>query len=208
MPYSARRPIFRPWLYSRERAKFLWTVSLLFLLGLYLSAWPWNIWGPFYGWARLPLIMQNILPKIGDALMIAQIIAITVDQAAKRQLLGEFARDISTHIIGRALPTDLRDYIEKYLEADLVRANWRITYTITEIPSRPGYEKLITLSEYEMHNRTGMPRPYLFAYEVEEFPEIGTATITRCTGQCTANDDPVLFDHPDVRARSIPGRTA
>jgi len=57
-------------------------------------------------------------------MVVAVVLALVVDQAAKRRLLEEFASDVSTHIIGRRLPREFRKHIEQYQEADLIRTSW------------------------------------------------------------------------------------
>ena len=170
----------------KEQTKFrvIWTA--IFVLGLMLAVAPWESW-PTIPMATLRPwlagILTRLLPKLGEAMVVAVVLALVVDQAAKRRLLEEFAREVSTHIIGRRLPRALRKYIEDYLEGDLIRTSWSITYTITEWPGQPEYEKLVTASIYEMENRSEEPKNYECYYEVEKsfFPHIGETKILHAT---------------------------
>jgi hypothetical protein len=143
------------------------------------------------GQAIVPKFLGNLFQKLGEAIAIAGVLTLVVDQAAKKRLLREFAKDVSTHIIGRRLPPDLRKYIEQYLETDLIRTSWTITYTITEWPDKPEYEKLVTLSVYEMENRSSSEQEYDCNYEVETsfFPDIGKTEILHIAGINLLNPD-------------------
>ena len=70
------------------------------------------------------------------------------------------------------------------METDFIRTTWTITYTITEWPDNPEYEKLVTLSVYEVENRSSSEQKYDFSYEVETsfFPDIGKTQILHTSG--------------------------
>src|SRR5258708_155369 len=107
------------------KKKFRRTLGLVFFAGLFLA-----ILSPKFAevlktmavnsqinW--LPRVFEwlclEVLPKVADALLIAPVLALVVDHAAKHNLLSEFARDVSSHIIGRNLPPSLREHIHSYL---------------------------------------------------------------------------------------------
>src|ERR1700741_1252605 len=119
--------------------------------------------------------LSEILPKIGEALIIAPVLALLVDEAAKTKILREFSLDVSSHIIGRMLPFELRDHLTGYLQMFLVRTRWDITYFIEKWEDQPGYIRLRTISEYDMKNYSNDPTDYDFKYSVEEsqYPHIG-----------------------------------
>src|SRR5258708_28293512 len=89
----------------------------------------------------------------GGAFIIAFLLAILVDSALKEELLTEFAKDVSGHIIGHLLPTKLRKPLLDYLEMSLVRNRWNLTYTL--MPCGTQYVEVTVLNEYEMENRSG-----------------------------------------------------
>ena len=78
-------------------------------------------------------------------MIIAIFLIVLVDSAAKRRLLREFAEDVSLHIIGRWLPTELRSYLEEYLASDIVRKSWTIRYNIEQCSGHAKFFKLYTL---------------------------------------------------------------
>jgi hypothetical protein len=181
----------------KERTKFWLLWSFLLVIGLALAVPPWDKWPSVKDQPILPEILRNLFWKLGEAIVIAQFLALVVDAAAKQRLLKEFATNVSTHIIGRLLPPELRKHIEQYLEADLIRTSWAITYTITEWPEQPEYEKLVTLSVYEMENRSSSEQEYNCVYDVETsfFPHIGKTEILHITGS-NLIDPEDCFDFP------------
>ncbi len=125
-------------------------------------------------------VVPEILRKIGEALIIAAVLAVLVDNAAKTKLLREFSLDVSLLVVGRLLPDDLRKHLDRYLKMLLVRTRWEITYEIEKWPDQDGFLKLITVSEYDMKNFSESPTDYDFRYAVEEsqYDSIGATKIT------------------------------
>lgn len=106
------------------------------------APWFWHLVGWF----------ADLLPRIADALLIAPVLAAVVDRAAKENLLADFARDVSTHIIGRYVPRELRDHINTYLTVDIVRRDLDIVY---ELKEQEGDEEAIVLETSmtsDLHN--------------------------------------------------------
>src|SRR5262249_35341770 len=112
---------------------------------------------------------------IGEALVIAAVIAYLVDEAAKRRLLKEFAEEVSEHIIGRLLPSGLRERMFQYLTVDFVRSNWTIIYELkvryvtdeaAKEKEKEQHVELITQSSYSMENRSPLDKTYTIGYEV------------------------------------------
>jgi len=150
-----------------------------FAIGIFLALTPWPNWWLSFSGRAIPNPLQEVLQKLGDALIIAPLIALLVDTLLKEKLLTEFARDVSAHIIGYHLPVELREHIRHYLEIVFIRRRWEIIYNIRKWPGQPGYLELEVFSQYEMENRSDTQETYPFSYEVEEswFP-IGTTRMT------------------------------
>lgn len=164
---------------------------------------------------------------IGEALAIAAVIAYLVDEAAKRKLLKEFAEDVSEHIIGRLLPSGLRERMFEYLTVDFVRSSWTVVYELKvryQQTSAGTFEKhveLMTESSYSMENRSPLDKTYTVAYEVMKkwfenlsAPEIKSVKINGNTvnGCYLKDSDTGVFaklnpdDAPDLVVE-IPGHT-
>jgi len=162
-----------------ERTKFRLSLLAVFGFGLFLAAYPWEGAEFLVCFPNLRTFLVHVLPKIGDAFMIAPLLAIAVEVATAQELLKSFAYDVSHHIIGRLLPPELREHILGYLTTHFVRRHWFVEYRIREWPNKPGFVNFMSLTEYDLENRSDSARKYPFIYEVEESysPEIGTARI-------------------------------
>jgi hypothetical protein len=125
-------------------------------------------------------VIPGIFHKIGEALIIAPVLALLVDEAAKTKLLREFSLDASVHIIGHLLPGPLREHLGRYLRMFVVRTRWDITYDIEHWNGQQGYIRLKTFMEYDMENYSEHPTDYDFKYSVEEslYPHVGCTRIT------------------------------
>jgi hypothetical protein len=124
--------------------------------------------------------VPEILKKIGEAMIIAPVLAVLVDNAAKTKLLREFSLDVSLLVLGRLLPDRLREHLDRYMKMLLVRTRWEIVYEIEKWPDQDGFIKLTTISEYDMKNFSETPTNYDFKYAVEEsqYDKIGATQIT------------------------------
>jgi hypothetical protein len=194
-----------------SKTKFHVLLLATFGLGLLLAFSSWN-------WLTAPLGVDwshrfnEVVHKIGDALLIAPILALAVDQAAKRELLKEFAKDVSSHIIGRQLPEAMREYIRAYLDVEFLRSDWQVTYEISPWTNKDGsiadgYVQLATKSLYTMVNLTTEARVYNFQYEVEDswFSQVGETRITHVSGR-PANQR-ADFDLPEEQVQLAIERT-
>lgn len=135
---------------------------------------------------RIPDAPVELIHKIGDAFIIAPLLAFLVDAFVKQKLVREFSLDVSAYMAGRYLPNKLKDHLRDYLEMALVRTKWEITYTIerwaTDKKGQPvaGFIRLTTDSAIEMQNYSHKTLDYDFSFIVEEslHSDIGDAEIT------------------------------
>ncbi len=98
-----------------EKTKFQVSLLAAFTFGLFLAAYPWEGSASLMSNPNLRTFLMHVLPKIGEAFMIAPLLAIAVELAAAQELLKTFAYDVSHHIIGRLLPPELREHMLGYL---------------------------------------------------------------------------------------------
>lgn len=158
-------------------------LAVVFVLGLVLAATPWSTWIP----TERPMLQYffELVTKVGDALMIAPILAAIVEIAVTRELLEDFVYGISHHIVGRLLPSELREHILRYLTTDFVRTRWTIEYHLEELPDHPDYVQLRRISEYDLENRSVALRKFDFRFEIQRswFPRIGEASIKMASCQ-------------------------
>ena len=172
----------------KARTRLRFALGTIFVLGIVLVVVPWHEIRHANGEEFLASWAIRLTEGVGEALAIAAILGWFVDEAAKRELLEDVLDDVSAHIAGRLLEPTLREFIETYLKADLVRAKWDITYVISDWPGQPTnteYKKLVTRSITRWRTGPHHPKIYPCVYEVEKslFPEIGEAKILNVTGR-------------------------
>ncbi|HEX6503232.1 MAG TPA: hypothetical protein VF011_08280 [Terriglobales bacterium] len=132
---------------------FLFVAALLFTGGLLLS-----IFG-------LPYVNEHFSTSLGDAMMIAAMLGLTVDYFLKERVLREVSGDVSKYLIGYRLPAEVQDRIRWLLQTEWIRRNFHVRCRLTEIDeSRVSLE--ITISE-EIQNITSEPSVYQDFLEFE-----------------------------------------
>jgi hypothetical protein len=156
------------------------SLLLLLLVGLLFSMMPWTTFvfvKPFFG----SDILAKILEEIGKAFVIAAVLAIVVEGAQKLKLLNEFSENISLHIMGRNLPSELRAHLEQYLGATFVRRKMFVTYKLKAWDDKPDRVKLTKLIRYELENCSDDEAEYHWQYRVDDswFSDAPKATVNR-----------------------------
>jgi hypothetical protein len=94
-------------------------VALVFASGVFAL---WNLR------LLLPTPYDDLAKSLGEALIIASVLAATVDLYAKTIMLREVTRDVFHYITGHPLPKQLQDQIRKLVSTDLIRRDMRIRY--------------------------------------------------------------------------------
>ena len=117
--------------------------------------------------------------SLGDALVIATILAITVDIYMKERVLREVSSDVSKYLIGYRLPTEVQDRIRGLLQTRWIRRNNTVRLRITEIPNKPGWVRKDVFISKDLENITTSEEQFedCFYYESNQ-PE--TIVEMRC----------------------------
>ncbi len=182
-----------------KRTKFRLGLLLLFTLGIFLMVAPWEHWLWFVTNEQLRKNIAELVSKVGDAFAIAPILALVIEIAAAQELLENFAREVSVHILGSLLPPELRSQISDHLRTHFIKKRWDIEYRIEEWPGHPEVASVRTTVTQEVENRSGRNNSYEFRFEVEKswFPSIAKSKICHATG---STDDTVLFEFNPEKA--------
>ena len=146
------------------RIRYLWFPSSIALaFGLLFFFQPWSHWWPGSS--------IELVHGLGEAVIIAAVLAFTVDGYTKRHLINEIARDVFVHIFGHALPIELRGRINQMVRIDLIFRDFRIHYRLT-----PLAEKMVRVEvsqEYQIENLSGhtLPHQLCLFLEKQDSPE-------------------------------------
>jgi hypothetical protein len=113
-------------------------------------------------------VTRELVRALGEALLIAGFIAVTVDQYVKKRLLWETSHDIAKYLIGYNLPPEVQDQIHLLMGTALVRRDFRHTYMFEEVDGRI---KLTVRGEYKIENCSNTDQPYTPHLDFEKHEE-------------------------------------
>jgi hypothetical protein len=124
------------------------------------------IWTYPHGWPQ-----RELLVSVAQALIIAGILALTVDRFIKERLLRELTRDVSQYLIGYELPKEIQDRIHDIMGTALVRHNYQQRYRLAADAGQVRAEVELT---WEIVNYSSTPRMYAPAlyFDRNERPDI------------------------------------
>lgn len=112
----------------------------------------------------------------GHALVIAGILALTVDRFIKERFLKEVSWDVSKYLIGYNLPPEIQDKIRDLMRTEVVRRNFELRYRLTSPaqPSIPPKLKLEIEFSFELENVTSRTQVYQqhVAFEKHDKPSL------------------------------------
>jgi hypothetical protein len=143
------------------RLKFWGALLVVVLIGLALESLPES--------AKLlpkwPLLVRlvsqswlvDLSNKLGDAAIIAAILALVVDGYVKQKLVSEVAREAVDFAVGYALPPQVKEHIQHILRMPFVRQNVVFTYQFAATASGPHGDEYLQVectTSYDVVNLT------------------------------------------------------
>jgi hypothetical protein len=161
-------------------------IGAIVFIGLVLTLIP-VAYVEYYHEPHAPMLrgILSLTERLGDAFIIAAILAVFVERAIGHE---DFNRLI-VRIFGKGLPSPLLDHIRTYFTWDFVRTNWNIVYTIEPTANPQGFS-LQAVSSYEMQNVSDETKDYLYRYSVEATSDNdGTSKINKVVIDHREQDD-------------------
>lgn len=174
-------------IWNKPFFSFLLVAGLLFASGLLLSS------------IGFPYLSERFSAALGDALMIASVLGLTVDYFLKERVLRDVSADVSKYLIGYRLPVEVQDRIHWLLQTHWIRRNFQIRCRLSEVAeARVRLE--ITVS-HELQNITGEPLIYQDFMEFERHEPQRVIEI-----RCDSDDPKAQYRYADeeVQAREKP----
>lgn len=136
-------------------------------------------WGCTLILAVPPFFNRELAHSLADALVIAAILSLTVDQYVKWRVLREVTSDISKYLIGYRLPEQLQDRIRSIMQTKWILRNFQVRIRIT--PRQGGkLEADVTISE-SVQNITSETQDYVDFISFSKL-EKNKVTELRCDG--------------------------
>jgi hypothetical protein len=147
-------------LVSRFRQNDIWSfrLAILSLLGI----------GVTLLFVQLPYVDHAFTHSLGDALVIASVLAFTVDFYLKERVLREVSSDVSKYLVGYRLPEEVQNRIRSLLQTRWIRRNCSVRLRLTEIASKPGYVRIEMAISKDLENITTEEESFQDKYMYEK----------------------------------------
>lgn len=120
--------------------------------------------------------------KLGDAFIIAGILAIIVDVGSKTRLVQEVVQAASPKLLARHLPDVVQDSLVSYFKIDFIRPEWEIEYEIIRAVGYPEILEITSRVKGVIHNCSPKAEQFNFLGSVDSSfvdPAIGCSRIVR-----------------------------
>ena len=136
---------------------------------------------------EIPHIDSAFTHSLADALVIAAVLAFTVDVYLKDRVLREVSSDVSKYLVGYRLPEEVQNRIRSLLQTRWIKRNCKIVLRLTELPNVAGRVRIEMVVSRDVENITTEEESFQdkFLYE-RHLPQ--TLLEMRC-------------DSPDMRAQ-------
>jgi hypothetical protein len=141
---------------KNQTLSFLLAVSFLLAIGIVLLLVP------------IPYLGTTFTHSLGDALIIAAIISLTVDVYLKQRVLQEVSSDVSKYLIGYRLPEPVQDRIRALLQTRWIRRNCSIRLRLVEIPEKPRHVRIEMVVSKDLENITTEENSFQDQYAYEK----------------------------------------
>lgn len=111
----------------------------------------------------VPKVLTEIVRSLGEALLIATVLAATVDLYVKRRTYREISADVFKFLIGYGLPDEFKDRIRELVtHSDLVRRDCSVIWNLRPIPGERNAFSLAYKVVYKLQNISPRRVPYQF----------------------------------------------
>ena len=157
-----------------EKKRFVLIVCACLLVGI-ITAGLAEYFGDKYhlGW----------LASVGEGLIVAAVLAVTVDFYLKKHLTEAVIRDVSPHLMGADLPPVLRNEIHALCATEVIRRDLELDFIFRELPGEPDFIILTTKVQYGIENLSdraqavelvcGVNKPYKPAADFIQIETVG-----------------------------------
>jgi hypothetical protein len=111
-----------------------------------------------------------VLEKLGEALIIAVILALFVDEAVKHTLMQEVARDVIDFWIGFTQPPAVKEQIQYILRLPFIRLDFTTRYVMKYVSTGEPHPliRVESFTSYKVVNLTNSPKVFTFRSSIEK----------------------------------------
>ena len=117
---------------------------------------------------ELPAFWVTLFDKVGEALIIAVVVGVTVEKTAREHFLKETERDALHNILGYDLPDPVKKQLQYILHLPFIRRNFKVVFTFEPQPTPDGdCWKVTSHTEYDVDNLTDEQQRYELNSSIE-----------------------------------------
>jgi hypothetical protein len=106
----------------------------------------------------VPWVRWEPLASVGEALIVAAILAFTVDQFVKEHFIREVTKDVFHLIIGYDVPPEVKQRIKDLIQISLIAMNRRVTIRIES--KAKSTVRVYFAAEWQLRNLKAVNQPY------------------------------------------------
>src|SRR5690348_2466318 len=111
-------------------------------------------------------LLRSLLQSIGEALIVAAILGITVDRYIKEFLVRKASANLFKYLVGYKLPEPIQNRLRDLMATSFIRENYQATYTLT--PASGDQVILDVRYQFDLKNVTTAPKDYVPRLELEK----------------------------------------
>lgn len=141
----------------------------------------------------LSLVQNEVVREISKALIVAVVLAATVDTYLKSRLAKEVVREVSPYVMAHTLPSGLQQEVNTICELKAYRTNLLLSYEIEKFEGTDNALRVTCFTKYDMVNMTSEYIPCRHFVWVEKDPENRLSTQIGTIGgegACQLNREP------------------
>ncbi len=126
--------------------------------------------GLIWGAHHIPdhyVVRRLLAASVGEALIVASVLGLTVDRYLKEYLVRKASQDVSKYLVGYNLPDEIKARIQALMGTALIRRDWRIAYTLSPAEGSADEVYIDVHYTFELENVSNTVQSYTQIIEEE-----------------------------------------
>jgi len=115
------------------------------------------------------VLRRSLALALGEALIVASILGLTVDRYLKGYLLQTVSRDMYKYLVGYNLPEEIKERLQSLMGTVFIRRNWQIAYTLTPTESDSDQVIVDVRYRFELENISNTVQTYRQRIQSEKY---------------------------------------
>jgi hypothetical protein len=115
------------------------------------------------------ILRRSLALALGEALIVASILGLTVDRYLKGYLIRTASLDVYKYLVGYNLPEEIKERLQSLMGTVFIRRNWQIAYTLTPIESDSDEVIIDVRYRFELENISNTVQTYRQRIQAEKY---------------------------------------